>query len=398
MFFTLEALRAEAGDCLLLHYGNPEEPRVIVIDGGPSKAVYKRLKGRLDVLRKAGGFTNNQEPLPIELLMVSHIDDDHIDGILHLTRQLIEEGNEKSFKIKTMWHNSFDDVIGNHAQDLQTAARDGVETASHGDGFFDQDLVRHDTALVIASVNQGRELRNNAKMLGLNPPLLVAKSNENPRNFGGGMSLQVVGPLKAQVEALHMEWEEHLEKLDREGKLDQTAAASFTDKSAANLASIVVLAEAGGKTMLLTGDARADFLLDSVRAQHLLDENERLQVDLFKLPHHGSNHNVELSTFRQITADHYVVSADGKHGNPDVETFQMLFDGRSDAGLIGRSFTIHLTYKPKDFKAHKGRNYPIDDLEAVLEQARQNGHVFTVNHPADDAESLVIDLDDPFEG
>lgn len=397
MLFTLEALRAEAGDCLLLHYGDPEESRVIVIDGGPSKAVYKRLKGRLDALREAGGFADDGEPLPIELLMVSHIDDDHIDGILHLTRQLIDEGNEKSFKIKTMWHNSFDDVIGNRAQDLQTAARGGVETASHGGGFFDQDLVRHDTALVIASIDQGRELRDNANRLGLNPPLLVARSDKQLRNFGSGMSLRVVGPLEAQVEELHTEWEKHLEKLDREGKLDQTAAASFTDKSAANLASIVVLAEAGGKTMLLTGDARADFLLDSVRAQDLLDENERLHVDLFKLPHHGSNRNVELSTFRHITADHYVISADGKHGNPDVETFQMLFDGRSDAGLVGQPFTIHLTYKPEDFKAHKGHDYPIDDLEAVLDQARQNGHVLTVNHPEDDAESVVIDLDDPLE-
>jgi hypothetical protein len=394
MLFTLEALRAEAGDCLLLHYGDPVKPRVIVIDGGPSKSVYERLRGRLAALRDAGGFTAKEEPLPIELLMVSHIDDDHIDGILFLTRQLIDEGNEKTLRIKSMWHNSFDDVLGNRAEDLQSAARGGVEAASRGGDFFDQELVGHDTALVVASVNQGRELRANAIALGLNPPLLVAKAGEQPRNFGGGMTLRLVGPLEAQVEELHKEWELQLEELAKKGKLPQAEAAAFADESVANLASIVVLAEAGGKSMLLTGDARADFLFDSLEAQGLLDGEKRLHVDIFKTPHHGSSRNVERSTFRHITADHYVMSADGKHGNPDVETFEMLFGGRADAGLTGRPFTIHLTYKPEDYKPHKKHPYPLAELKALLDKAKQDGHVFTIGHPADGAESIFIELGD----
>ena len=302
MLFTLEALRAEAGDCLLLLYGDPKKPRIIAIDGGPTEAVYERLRDRLDELRAAAGLTDDEKPLPIELLMVSHIDDDHIDGILHLTRQLIDEGADKSYDIKSMWHNSFDDVIGNSADELQAAATSDVEAASAGGTFFDQDLVQHDTALVLASVNQGRELRDNAKLLGLDPPLLVAKADEKPKNFGKGLTLRVVGPLKTQVEKLQEEWEKTLKKLKKEGKLPAAEAASFSDNSAANLASIVVLAEADGKTMLLTGDARADFLMESLEAQGLLDANGRLHVDLFKLPHHGSNRNVERSTFSSITA------------------------------------------------------------------------------------------------
>ncbi len=392
MLFQLEAMRAEAGDCLLLHYGDPDEPRVIVIDGGPTKAVYARLKKRLDQLREAQGYTDRDLPLPIELLMVSHIDDDHIDGILHLTRQLIQEGGERSFQIKSMWHNSFDDVIGNRAEDLQSAAHADVEAASTGGDFFDQDLVQHDTALVLASVNQGRELRANAGKLGLDPPLLVAKDDEQSRNFGDGLELRLVGPLQAQVEALHATWEKHLEKLDREGKLDQAEAASFTDKSAANLASIVVLAEARGRTMLLTGDARADFLVESLAAQNLLDADGRLHVDLFKLPHHGSNRNVSRSTFSAITADHYVFSGDGHHGNPDVDTFEMVFGGREDAGLTAEPYVLHLTYKPEDYRPYKKKDYPLAQLQAVFDRARGRGHDFEVKAPADDEESVTVDL------
>jgi phosphoribosyl 1,2-cyclic phosphodiesterase len=32
----------------------------------------------------------DDEPLPVDLLMVSHVDDDHIQGFLELTRELIE--------------------------------------------------------------------------------------------------------------------------------------------------------------------------------------------------------------------------------------------------------------------------------------------------------------------
>ncbi len=393
MIFQLEALRAEAGDCLLLHYGDADEPRVIVIDGGPTKAVYKRLKTRLDELRDAAGLTERDRPLPIELLMVSHIDDDHIDGILHLTRQLIAEGGEPSYDVKSLWHNSFDDVIGNRAEDLQTSAHGGVEAASAGGDFFDQDLVQHDTALVLAGVNQGRTLRDNAAKLGLKPPLLVATADEKPRNFGDGLKLRLVGPQQAQVEALHKKWESYLKDLERKGKLDQAEAASFTDKSAANLASIVVIAEAGGKTMLLTGDARADYLMESLAAQGQLDDGGQLHVDLFKVPHHGSNRNVSRSTFRDITADHYVFSGDGHHGNPDWDTFEMIFGGREDAGLLDTPCVFHLTYRAEDYRPYKSKDYPLDKLEAVFDQARAAGHRFEIKAPATaDVESVVIDL------
>lgn len=393
MVFALEAVRAEAGDCLLLHYGDADQPRLIVVDGGPSKNTYKRLRDRLDALRQAGGFAGRGKPLPIELLMVSHIDDDHIDGILHLTRQLLDEGGEPSYKIKTMWHNSFNDLIGDGADELRAAARGGVQAASAGGDFFDQDLVEHDTALIVASVDQGRELRDNAKLLGLVPPLLVAKADEKPRNFGDGLGLRVVGPLRAQVDKLHAEWEKRLQALKDAGKLDQATAAAFADRSAANLASIVVLAKRGGKTMLLTGDARADFLAESLRAQGLLADGERLHVDVFKLPHHGSARNVTVETFTDITAGHYIFSGDGKHGNPDLETFEMLFAGRAAAGMLGDPFTLHLTYAPQDFKPHKGHAYPKAELAELLEGARQAGHDFTVRHPAAGEESVVVDLE-----
>ena len=53
---------------------------------------------------------------------------------------------------------------------------------------------------------------------------------------------------------------------------------------------------------------------------------------------------------RALTVDHYVVSGDGEHGNPEVSTFQMISEARGQD-----DFTIHLTHGqlPHDAKPDK---------------------------------------------
>ena len=43
--FTLEALQAGKGDCLLLHFGPAAEPKFIIIDGGP-RTIFATQIGR----------------------------------------------------------------------------------------------------------------------------------------------------------------------------------------------------------------------------------------------------------------------------------------------------------------------------------------------------------------
>ena len=50
MLFTLEALPAEEGDCLLLHWGTREKPKIALIDGGPGRVYENDLRPRLEEL------------------------------------------------------------------------------------------------------------------------------------------------------------------------------------------------------------------------------------------------------------------------------------------------------------------------------------------------------------
>ena len=114
MIFSLEVRRARKGDCLLLHFGPSDDPGLIMIDGGP-KMVYKpHLKPRLEEIKTARGLSD-EDSLPVDLLMVSHVDDDHIQGILDLTKELLEAKRERRpqlVQVLSFWHNSFDDIIG----------------------------------------------------------------------------------------------------------------------------------------------------------------------------------------------------------------------------------------------------------------------------------------------
>ena len=63
----LEALQANDGDCLLLHYDSGPKPGLILIDGGSNGVYPKILEKRLDQLRGKSAVLN------LRLVVVSHI-------------------------------------------------------------------------------------------------------------------------------------------------------------------------------------------------------------------------------------------------------------------------------------------------------------------------------------
>lgn len=365
MFFTLDVRRARKGDCLILHYGSKKDPGLMLIDGGPSKVYQPHLKPRLAEIRAARGLSENAS-LPVDLLMVSHIDDDHIKGVLELTKELIEAKNSQqplSVKIKGVWHNTFDDIIGNNPKELTAAVTAQFGPASlAGDGEEVEGL-DPDAAKVLASVAQGFRLRDDTRALKLriNPEfkgkLVIAKGKAKKIDMGKKLKFTVVGPMNDEVVALQKDHDAFLKKQEKK----KGALAAFTDSSVANLSSIVVLAEVGKKRMLLTGDARGDKILEGLELIGLLkkDGKSKIHVDIMKGPHHGSDRNVEQIFFERITADHYVFSGNGEHGNPERETLEMLLAARGDK----EKYTVHLTYpideidkdRKKDWQKHSSK-------------------------------------------
>lgn len=350
--FSLEVLRARHGDCLLLHFGTTARPQIAIIDGGADSTYADHLRPRLIGLRQGRGLSQG-EPLPVDLLMVTHLDADHITGILDLTRELVSASHAPLVDVLSFWNNSFDSIIGNTPEELLASfsAQFGPASLSGNvpdDATLDAENERdaevaRDTFKVLASIAQNDRLKNDAERLGLalNPEFdgALVLAGPEKRQVATGLSFIVAGPMQPELLALQKKHDEWLEQQQRNRRPDAEALAAYVDVSVPNLSSIVVLATFSRKKMLLTGDARGDRILAGLEAVGVLKPGKTIHVNVLKVPHHGSAHNVAPDFFKRITADHYVFSGNGRHGNPERETIEMLLAARPRA-----QFQIHLTY------------------------------------------------------
>jgi len=385
MLFTLEALDAAEGDSLLLLYGTAKRPRLIIIDGGPRETCRAALLPRLLALRDVfpGG---GRAPLAVELAVVTHVDSDHIAGMVALTGQLrgsADETDDPPIVIKELWHNSFDRALGE---------RQVIEALEFVNGLPAAEL---QTSGVVASVAEGRRLAEDAAALDIavNAEFadLVLRADDGGVEVpcGDGLTLTVLGPAQAQLEAFRKEWQASLARAR-----GAVAATGGGDTSRPNLSSIVLLAESGGRRMLLPGDARADHILAGLEAAGLLPPGGTMHVDLLKLPHHGSCRNNTAELLTRVTADTYVISADGKHGNPDRETLERLAEARA-----GARYTVACTFPAGADRLVRADEPGADERRAALHAftewaRRQRERGVTVQHRDPGAPAVRIVLGD----
>lgn len=379
MLFSFDVIRAHKGDCMLLHYGTKDDPRLMIIDGGPGAVYGPHLKPRLEQIKKARDLGKN-DPLVVDLLMVSHVDDDHIHGILDMTRDLIQD-NPQFARVLSFWHNSFDKIISDLPKQLTTAFKKQFGTASMKGSppsdltidIDEEEYVIVSSLKVLASIEQGARLRGdivdnlgselNAEFGG---NLILADENSTAIDMEAGLQFTVAGPMVSELQKLHQKHQGWLKSLPKAGKTAKDVLSAYVDKSVANLSSIVVLAEAGDKRMLLTGDARGDKILEGLELVGLMEKNGSIHVDLLKVPHHGSANNLNDDFFERITADHYVFSGDGEHGNPERESFEMLLRSRGNA-----DYTIHLTYPIEVIDAEREKEWKKEQIKETKKKKKK---------------------------
>ncbi len=362
--FQLEAVQAQDGDCFLLHYDAAGKPGLILIDGGSTGVYVNFLKPRLQQLKGRTAALN------LRMVIVSHIDADHITGVLDLFRQLgkLQDDNQPlPYKINTLWHNAFGKLVKSHTAAAESAA---VGTALAGEV---PDLPELDERVraVVASVKQGDDLRKFASQITTinkeaSGELIVAPEGApHQYKIADGLTFTILGPQEADLNALEEEWKKSRSKKTA-GASEQSVAADYLNRTVPNLSSIVILAtkQEGNseKRMLLTGDAGGDLILDALRRQKLLDADGKIKVDLLKVQHHGSNHSVDDVFFRRVLADTYVISGNGKHGIPHHDTLCWLSNARHDEAIdvymTNRSGDQGLTEMLDGFLADEAKKEP----------------------------------------
>ncbi|MES2178819.1 MAG: hypothetical protein V4550_13240 [Gemmatimonadota bacterium] len=421
MLFTLEVLPAEEGDCLLLHWGTPAAPRLAVIDGGPRRIYEQHLRARLDEIADARGGGR----LQLDLVMVSHVDTDHIVGIKKLVREVRQQidahtpADEQRYHVRRLWHNTFNDILGDGIDQYfrtftasyqasvngkpDAAVVDTLAKQLREDGATEDEAADEawDVGLLLAGHADGRDLRDDHEVLynanvssAPNTPIVDAHGRPtlitrlpHPKAVTvDGLKITILGPAKEEIEALQAEFDEYIEN---KGLTAEAVLAAYADDSVTNLSSIVCMVEFDGKRVLLTGDARGDKVLEGLQAAGFVANGDALAVDILKVPHHGSDRNLAPEFFKQVIADTYVLSGDGKHGNPERDTVNWIVASRAKDDM----YTIVITYpvdatdtkREADRALKNARRKPAnriqwepktDALDSLLSTFRHQGYAF----------------------
>lgn len=329
--FKVRVIQAEFGDCFLLQYGTAAAPRHLLIDGGPPDTFANHLEDELEAIAQAGGS--------LDLAMLSHVDNDHIVGLLDLTARLRADdaadpsGDSRLIGIGGLWHNSFGRTIDPNGVLAPRLRAAGTRAA----------MVQ--AAMALNGIGEGNTLRQSAMVLGipLNDGfangLICVDDHPQPLVFDN-LTLRVVGPTRANLDELQADWEAWLDDHEDAVATGDPQVMANSDRSVPNLSSVMVLAEAHGKSVLCTGDGRSDHLLKGLAQAGLLDADGALHVDILKVAHHGSDRNATRTFFKKVTADRYLFSANGKDGNPDTSTLIWVVEA---AKAQGRSIELVVT-------------------------------------------------------
>ena len=290
----IELLKACYGDCIFITVSNDNKEYIIMIDSGTSLTYIQRgrygrtengpLKTKLNQL-KSDGKT-------IDLLVITHVDDDHIGGVLEWFKDQIPSSDF----VKQIWMN--DDVEVTIAKSLDNTSAQAASLKK----LLDENEIQFVNQIIKGSVFS----------FGWGRMLALAPTAEKHNKISEDISNELYN-------AVDDRYDENIKKLLEE-KYDCGKCSKENDASMAFL-----LQTNDGENCLLLGDANIDIVMDSLK--HTDGIILPLKCKWVKLSHHGSKNNFSPELLEVIEAENYIISTNGvKFGHPDKEVIAYLVD------------------------------------------------------------------------
>nr|WP_288934795.1 MBL fold metallo-hydrolase [uncultured Allomuricauda sp.] len=426
----LTIFRSSKGDSLLISHPNGNGKNThILVDGGMKGSFEGSVAPYLNKEIKA----KNEQ---IDLLCVSHIDDDHIVGVVTLmellakwrvfnhhannpenTANLKKPKVPEPPKISSIWHNSFAESydLGESLPKVANALLSIEQmTAEH---IHNELLhkVSHKAASIKNGITLSQRVRPEQLNIALNPQYnrKLVKCNQSSIHKNehkiDQINLSVIGPFSNDLTELEKEWIAWEKKHSKALKefyadlsvtaLDQPLSISQIsqllinsgslgdreDVSIPNLASIMFLVEVDGKSILMTGDGHSDDIIKGLKKNQKLNQNGGLHVDVLKVQHHGAAANIDKDFCKKITADHYVFCGNGTHTNPEEIVLEIIFNSRtgtngdkSNNNKVDQPFSFWFSSNPKDDLTENQKKH-MQKVKRKMEKFKSTNQGFDFN-------------------
>jgi len=277
---NIKYLKAGSGDAILIQ----DETHNILIDGGND---FTYVRDELTKIFQAGQ--------KLDLLIVTHHDDDHIAGVISLVQAAIRGDFGNEF-IKEILANTPRKIKG-------TILLEEQNTFSYRQAHILENLITTYTS---------------------NWDIVTA---DTPERTFGTIKLKFLSPVKEVLETYssakgayltsdyRCDWGSTMATLEK--YLDDESL----DRSDSNKTSIVILAESLEKKVLLTGDCvpeRLEQILNNLQED---SPKTPVKFDYFKLPHHGSYRSLSKAVLSKIDCSKFIISTNSKkHYMPNKRT------------------------------------------------------------------------------
>ena len=342
---TLIVVQAQFGDCLLLQSSDGDKSTLVLVDGGTSQTYEKHLKPTIETLL--------HKERKIDLVVLSHIDNDHILGLLDLFEDIKTNKESKKSRVihvGSLWHNSFSDIMDENRNN-SLLMRKLFLSKQFSAVTLKSNKLHIPVIDALKGVSEGRDLRKLSQSLRI--PInsqfgrdqIVARDKDKTVKVGN-VTFSIIGPTQKNLDKLRKIWNEWLRKHPKTS-VDNSdfQVLQALDASIANLSSIMFIVEYHGKKILFTGDGLGDEVVDIISERGLLDLEGGYHVDIMKVPHHGSERNASAKFFNTVTADTYVISANGRDDNPSLATLKWIIESKRKKNKIIKIFLTNRTDK-----------------------------------------------------
>lgn len=300
----IKFLKAGSGDSILIHTNGQN----VLIDGGDKT---KFLFEQIDELFNKGEV--------LDLLIITHHDEDHILGILKLLQEVKKGrfGNPKKF-IKRVLFNSPRKVLG-----IPIPINDNL-----------------------LSYKQACDVENLIAELELDWDICTEESK--PIKFGN-TTLSFLSPISTDITKYSNHKGAYLSSDDRcdwhsnINNLVVNMDDDDLDSTLPNQTSIVILLEHKSKKILLTGDVTPKRLNSILSSYIARIETELAHFDYIKLPHHGSYRSLSKDLLSKIDCKEFVISTNSRrYYFPNKRALVKVLSCISNKGEI---IQFHFNYK-----------------------------------------------------
>jgi len=304
-------LPARDGDCVFVEACNFR----ILIDGGRSQT------GKVELPHFLSSLADRVGKPTIDLLVLSHIDADHVAGLLTFLANIGE------LTIGEVWFNGLDHhmkAAGLSVRDRADDVDEAVEILGSPDVLSVEQAMKFDRLINEAGIPWNSRFDKE--------PVMVEDDGDLPRKtLTPGLDLVLLTPLRWKLEDFYPQWLDYTQDLDPQPTLsgrdkeppdtleveELALQQDFPDRTKPNGASIAFVLEIGTKKILLSADAHPDDLAAGLERQY---GPVRVHFAAIKVAHHGSAHNNTSSLIDKLCSSCWLISTDGsRHGHPDPQ-------------------------------------------------------------------------------